>query len=470
MLVVFCSAAAYEAVHLSSLADTDVWWHLSTGLWILRHHGVPHFGIFSQYSNLPWIASSWGYDVWLALAYKLIGLRAVPVTLMLSQAALAALAFLLARRGGGGFPLALLLSVVFQCSFADLQLLPKLCSLVCFAIELALLFESRRGGKVRILYWLPPLFVLWADLHLQFVLGLIVLLLLLAATMAEQVAGRFGTPWFKSGLPLLPSGKVAAVTVACFIATLLSPYTYHTYELVIHNAAPLVFIPEEHAMDFRHAQNYVLLLLAMAAFFALGRRRSRDLFKLALMIAGSMLAFRIRGDGGFLAIASVAVIAEAFFFGQTETEHETPGDWEIPATVLLAAIALVAAGFVMPANQKLLDRVEENFPVRACDYIRENHLPAPLFNEYRWGGFLTFYLPDYPVVIDGRTNLYGEELISRYFRLTNAEVPLNADPTFAAAQTILLPANSAMAIALVKFSDFKTVYGDTVATVLVRQN
>jgi len=472
MLFLFCAAAVYEAVHLSSLSDTDVWWHLSTGLWILQNHGVPHSGISSQYSNLPWIASSWTYDLLLATAYKLLGLRAIPMTLMLFKVALAASAFLLARGRSRNFPLAVLLTVAAQCAI-PLRPLPNLCSIVCFAVELALLFQSLRTGNVRILYWLPLLFVLWVNLHIQFVYGLIALALFLAATLAEDISRRSGSTWCDSQLPLLPLGAVAAVTVFSFVATLLSPYGYHIYEVVIRNATPVPYIADEHAMNFRQPQHYVLLLLAMSAFLALGRRRSRDPFKLALMIVASMVAFRIQGDAGFLAMASVAVIADAFFMGEIGAVPVSPErrvKWEMPATMVLLAVVFVAAACRIPSRQTLLNRIGESLPVRAADYIRENRLPNPLFNEYGWGGFLTFYLPNYPVVIDGRTDLYGDEIISRYFKVTRAEVPLNTEPAFAGAQTILLPANSAMAIGLAKFSDFKAVYSDNVATVLVRQN
>jgi hypothetical protein len=472
MLLLFCAAAVYESLHLSSLTDTDVWWHLSTGLWILQNHAVPHSGLFSQYPNLPWIASSWLYDLLLATAYKLLGLRALPVMLMLGKVALAVSAFLLARSRSRNFPFAVLLAIAVQCAI-PLRPLPNLCSIVCFALELAFLFQSRRAGDVRILYWLPLLFVLWVNLHIQFVYGLVALVLFLAATLVEDISRRSGSTWCDSQLPLLPVGVVAAVTVFSIVATLLSPYSYRIYELVIQNATPAGYIADEHAMSFRQSQHYVLLLLAMAAFLALGRRRSRDPFKLSLMVVASMLAFRIKGDAGFLAMASVAVIADAFFtkeIGSLPRSPERRAHWEMPATILLLAVVLVAAACRFPSRQTLLNRMGENFPVRAADYIRENRLPDPLFNEYVWGGFLTFYLPGYPVAIDGRTDLYGEEIITRYFKVTRAEVPLNTDPTFAAAQTILLPADSAMAIALAKFSDFKAVYGDSIATVLVRQN
>jgi hypothetical protein len=106
--------------------------------------------------------------------------------------------------------------------------------------------------------------------------------------------------------------------------------------------------------------------------------------------------------------------------------------------------------------------------VRAGDYIRANHLPPPIFNAYDWGGFLTWYLPEYPVSIDSRTALYGDEINARYFKVTTAEIPLDADPSFANARTILLRKDSPMAVALSSVPQFKVAYQDDVAMVLLQ--
>src|SRR5271165_6441167 len=82
LTALFSAAAVYEAAHLSSLASSEVWVHLRTGIWILQNHAIPHTGLFSQYSNLPWNDSSWGFDVLLGAAYHLFGLRAIPFVLM----------------------------------------------------------------------------------------------------------------------------------------------------------------------------------------------------------------------------------------------------------------------------------------------------------------------------------------------------------------------------------------------------
>ena len=70
LLLLFSTAAWYEGLHLYALANADVWWHLSTGSWILQNHAIPHTGLFSQNADLPWIASSWLFDVLLAAITK----------------------------------------------------------------------------------------------------------------------------------------------------------------------------------------------------------------------------------------------------------------------------------------------------------------------------------------------------------------------------------------------------------------
>ena len=115
MLLLFVSAALIEAFRLSSLStltNADSWWHLSSGLWMLQHHSFPHSGLFSQSASLSWIASSWAYDLLLAVTYKLAGLRAIPLLLIFCRTGLAVIAFLLAGGLRGRFWLALALSAI----------------------------------------------------------------------------------------------------------------------------------------------------------------------------------------------------------------------------------------------------------------------------------------------------------------------------------------------------------------------
>lgn len=475
LLLLFTAAAAYQSIQLSALANADVWWHLRTGLWILQNHAVPLDGLFSQHAKLPWIDSSWGFDVLTGVAYTVFGLRGLPILLILLQAAIAAALFLLARGLDKNFWPAVLLVAVAQYCIAPLELRPALFSILFLALELAVLFHANRTGDAQVLYWLPPLFLVWVNLDRQFSYGLLLLALFCGAVFTEHLLHQYGVAWFDP--PAISLGKLAAVFAACLIATLFSPYTYHLHELLWRSATSSAidrYLRELHAMRFRRPQDYLLMLLVMTAFFALGRRRLRALFPIVLTVFCTVISFRLQRDSWLVVVASAGVIGNALTPGGSEAVGKPAVDvrrWEKLVTAALVLVVLAAMAFRIPARQEaLMAKVGESFPVRASDFIRQNRPPQPLFNSYFWGGFLTWYLPEYPVVIDGRVDLYGDAVNIPYFQLTMARIPLESHPDFAQAQTILLEADSPIAQALATLPNFRVVYRDEQAVVLVSEN
>lgn len=468
LVVLFTGAAVYEAYHLSSFAAPGVWWQLRTGLWMLQTHSVPHNGLFSQYPSYPWMASSWGYSILLGAAYNQIGLRSIPLLSMGLQVALAVAIFLLALGISRNFWLASLLSVAAQFAIAGLPPEPITCSMILFAIELMLLFQSRRTGDFRPLFWLPPLFVAWANLHLTFVYGLFALVLLLLAATVEDFCFRSELTWLNR--PVMPLAPLAAVTTAAAAASMISPYGYHVYGAVFQQAGSGAYryVAELHAIDFRHPQDYLLLLLAMAAFLSLGRVRSRDVFALSLMISSAMISCAAQHDRWVVALTAVAIVADSCTKAAVELPPFKWGAEKLIALGLAFVIFLAAAAQVPSDRELLAGSIGRMFPVQASNYIRQNQLPQPLLNEYQWGGFLTWYLPQYPVAIDTRTDLYGDDLNLAYFKLVNAYIPVESDPSFARAQTIILRRNSGLAAAIAALPQFSTVYSDDLATVFVR--
>lgn len=462
----FTAFAVYQSRRLLALTNNDIWWHLRTGLWILENHAIPRSGLFSQ-STLPWIDASWGFDALAALFYHVGGLAGLPILLMCLQVAIAITLFALALTAGARFWPAIVLAAVAQFCLVPLQLLPALSSIALLAIELALLLRARRSGDARALFWLPFIFLLWANLDWQFSYGLLVLVLFSAAVAIEKVGPQSGVNSFAHSLPSLRLDKLAAVIAACFLATFLTPYGRRVHGLILHiiSSSPADrFFREMHSMRFRQPQDYFLLLLAMSAFFGLGRRRSRDLFLISLVAISAAVSFRFMRDNWFVVVSSVAIIGNAL-----REEPARAATVNLRGREKLSVAALVLLVFVFCTPKFSFKTVlGKNFPVQATDYIRQNHLPQPLFNPRDWGGFLTWYLPEYPVSIDGRTDLYGDELNITYFKLMQAELPLESDPSFVRAQTILLEADSAMAQALGSLQGFHEVYRDKVAIVLVR--
>ena len=152
LVVLFSTAAVYASAHLYALTSSEVWVHLRTGTWILENHAIPRTGLFSQYSNLVWNDSSWSFDFLLGTVYRILGLRAIPILLMLLKTAVAVVTFLLAYSGRRDFWKAAALSVVAQYAISGLQPLPYVFSVLFLAIELQLLLSSRHSGSARRLY------------------------------------------------------------------------------------------------------------------------------------------------------------------------------------------------------------------------------------------------------------------------------------------------------------------------------
>ena len=474
----FCVSALYEAWRLSALTNVEVWLHLRTGLWILQSHAVPRSGIFSQYPELSWVDSSWGFDVLLALAYKLVGLRAVSLGLMALKTALAIVTFLLARAARAGLWTAVLLSAVAQYVIGGMQPFPAVCSVVFFGIELVLLMRTRWSGDARSLFWLPPLFLLWANLHIQFVCGLILLAVFVAAVAGEQLVRKSGIAWLDDQIPALPPVTVCLIGVGAFLATLLNPYflrlipsAYQT----LYSSVGFEHFAEMRSMSFRRPQEFALMLLVMAAFLILGGNRRLRILELALLVAGTAVAFRVQRDGWLAVLPAVAIIAGGFRVRKAglRSLKAPAARWEKAVVAGIVVLLLGITATFLPQDSALMARVGRNFPVRACDFISQSKLPMPLFNAYSWGDFLAWYLPQYPVAIDSRVELYGDRILSEYFDVTSGKDRLDSDPKLAAARTLLLERQSGMAKALTDLPalsvHYRLVYSDDLAAVFVRQ-
>jgi hypothetical protein len=300
--VLFSAAAIYEGGRLSSLSSPEIWVHLRTGSWIWQNRAVPHSGLFSQSPNLNWNDSTWGFDALVVAAYRVFGLRAIPILLIVLRVALAVVSFLLVRMARAFCWGAVVLSAMAQYVIWSLQPLPYVFSMLFFAIEIQLLLRSRRTGSVQGLYWLPLLFAVWANLHVQFVAGLVLLGLFLISLFVERGLWRMDVRWLSSRIVPPPLGKTSLIVAFSAIATLATPYTFHLLPRAFHavySDVAFEHFTELSSMSFRRPQEFVLMLLVMMSFLALGRLRSLELFELMMLLAGRRWHFASSAMGGW---------------------------------------------------------------------------------------------------------------------------------------------------------------------------
>ena len=77
-------------------------------------------------------------------------------------------------------------------------------------------------------------------------------------------------------------------------------------------------------------------------------------------------------------------------------------------------------------------------------------------------------MPDYPVAIDGRTDLYGDKIDER-FTLTARGVSYRDDPYLNESRLILLQQKNILVKFLTADPRFELIYQDGVAVVFVRR-
>lgn len=458
--------------------DPDIWWHLKVGDWIIDHGAVPHTGILSRTAaNRPWVAYSWGYEILMSRAYAWFSLIGIGLYGVLLTLAVAYSVYWMLRRLACDFWLACAgTGIVCSAFLFNGMPRPFFFSITLFAVTLTLLLEANRSGQIKSLYWLPLIFLLWANLHIQFIYGLFLVGLFVAVSLVQRAAESLGIKPAFLAPPTLPLKDLILIGVGCVLATLIGPYSYHPYQVVYeYSKAKFTYavIIELQPLSFRGYSHYAELFLTAAGFFAVGWRRKLDVFKLALMTAASVIAYRTMRDAWFICLPAAACIADAFA-PQTEVERSEPSFTEtwLEKLGVAAAVAILLAAVANGTDftQRGLDlAISSAYPVNAVNFLRRSPVQGPLYNALNWGGFLMWYMPEYPVAVDGRNDLYGDDLDKIFFNSQNAEASYTTDPYLNEAGVVLLGTEMPLAKILSVDPRFQLIYHDDIATAYARR-
>ena len=457
----------------TAVLDLDLWWHLRAGDAIAAQHRFPTHAVFTQHSERPWIEYSWGFEVIVSRLYHWFGLLGLVGLRNALEVIIAAVLFAFLQRMLSSFWQAWGLTAVGMWTIHHcLNTRPMLFSIVFFALEIGLIFEARRQNRVRPLWFLPPLFVLWTNVHIQFLYGIVALCLLLGLSAVQAVARAKKLNWFE-GVAQLPCDRVLAVTGLSILATVVGPYSWRLYSVLFeyaHSSVPYELIHELQALSFRAPSHFALILLIGAAFFVLGWRRSLDAYKIMLLGMCTIIALRMSRDSWVACIAALAIIADRHRVSADSkaTSCRRPLAFAA-ATVLGTCGMLISVAWDQRINNDLLNRIVAlNFPASACGFIRSHSLPGPMYNDANWGGYLIWEMPDMPVAIDNRTDLYGDDLVYRFHLVQHGLADWKNDPDLNAARVVLLYRYLQLANELDHDQRFRQVYQDNFSVVFVR--
>jgi hypothetical protein len=155
--------------------DTDTWWHLRAGQWILENHQIPRVDTFSYTrEGASWEYPGWLVEVPLLLIYQTFG----PGGMNIWTAVLVTLAFWFVWKtlSGGEFLKAFVIILSATASGVYWAARPYLVTFLFTAMYLWILETycwHKEGNKVTRIWWLPLLMIIWVNSHGGFIVGFI---------------------------------------------------------------------------------------------------------------------------------------------------------------------------------------------------------------------------------------------------------------------------------------------------------
>lgn len=278
------------------------------------------------------------------------------------------------------------------------------------------------------LWFLPPLQILWVNLHIGFVFGLFII----CAYLIGSIAGK----------NYIDSTRFVVVLLATCIASLINPshiygvlypfqifdiYTYRVFEN--QSIGFLSNLGVGNVFTFAAYKTLVGLVLVSYALAAI-----KDWKKISvpiLIIApvfGYMGLSAIRDFPTFALVGLLALGANTVIIFEGDDKRLRLIKNE--TLLMLACAILILSGAVF--NVGLSASRSQNFGIgaesninAAAEFFKKNNLKGPIFNNYDIGGYLIYNLfPAEKVYFDNRPEAYSKKFVNEEYikALENPEV------------------------------------------------
>lgn len=440
------------------LNDSDTYWQITVGQWILDHAAMPRADIYS-FTKLgePWTSSSWLAQVLFALSYNMAGWTG-PVVLTSAAVGLTfgLLAWILGQRVATPYVVTITLAALVL-SMGHLLARPHVLVLpLMVAWAHGLLSASERGKAPS--PWLLALLVLWTNLHGGFVFGLV-------------FAGACGLDalWNADRAERkLLALRWAAFGAGALAACCATPYGWGSIlaaRKILELGELLHLIYEWMPADFSKFGPFEasILVLVGGALFS-GVKLSPPRIALVLGLLHMALA-HVRNIELFALLLPIVVVAPVA--RQFALQPAAFARTRVPAFAVAVLAVLLGGWTWLTSANAAFAPPEGQSPAAAIDALQA-HKPKRVLNDLPFGGYLIWR--QIPVFIDGRAELYGESFEVAYYRamqLKDVNQLLEMLKTWEIDAVLLTPATPAVGL-LDHVGGWQRVYSDKNAVLHIR--
>jgi hypothetical protein len=234
------------------------------------------------------------------------------------------------------------------------------------------------------------------------------------------------------------------------------------------------FIVEWFSPNFHELKFISLLIAFLLLLVVLARKRARPPARtLVPLVLTTLLALDAVRHIPIFVLLAIPVIASGLAESFSPVRSHTPVPAK-PARAMFSGLAVVLmAGFAL-TRWGLLARDQaateaQQFPEKAVEALRSRDLGGRVFAYYDWGGYAIYKLyPKYRVFVDGRADLYGDDLLEQFRTAVQLRTGWLEVLDRWNVRAILLPPFCALVQALVLDPGWHVEYRDSQALLLVR--
>lgn len=424
--------------------DDDIFWHLQTGKYITENKSIPNADVFGFVTKgKKWIPFEWGFDVLVYNIYSVLGYPGIS----LLRTLIFLLMFFFLLKISVKLKLNIFISyIVFILLAAGLlerllikpQIISYLFSVILLYLLLSYLYTSQNNKKF--LYFIPALFLIWANMHMGVLSGFVLLTIF---TISEII--RF--PLSKNSTRVASSSPTLKTLLIVYLlsaaAMLINPHGFNTYTYVYsHMQMKMISEVFEWYSPFNRFFSGSIFIyvyysyLVLSAFSLLLLFKQKQWFLFSVLFIFMFFSFSTsRFAVDFMAVSAIIIVfAVSKHFSRKNNHYvfEKPVHFYFPAVLLLAGILL------LPANTlyKLINYeretgfgiYENDYPVGAAEFIKNNNIISAgnrVFNTFSCGGYLIWEVPGAMNFIDSR-NL-NDEIYYSYKKINNKQFGFEAE-------------------------------------------
>lgn len=368
--------------------DPDLGWHLRIGQYILAH-SFPQGDPFSYtMPSYHFVYDEWLVEVLIAKLYSLIHVLGLGFIFSFFAIAAFYIPFVGIKKTKWSI-VPLLLSVTVLLS--SVRVNPQIISWPLFACVITILL--RKGKKNSFIYFMPPLFLLWANIHGSFVVGLGLYFIFLFCRLYSNNLQK----------------KDVIIFLLSATATLINPYGFGQYqEAIIHVFSPQLRQIAEWMPAFFIGNIPLWFLIVFSTMIVWKERKKFTLFQKIVYVILLLFGISSIRNMPFWMIVSLPMTTEGIekLYNEIKTIKDGQARFRKAYIFLIGivSIACVMQVALEYENGASMFSFSESvyYPQNAIVYI-QNHVPSGnIFSTYGWGGYLLWKLPEKKTFIDGR--------------------------------------------------------------------